>query len=856
MRPPLAPPSAAPRCCSANGLSRVLYWLLALSLASGLASCGSGPPSTIEPTPVGAEATVAPPPTAVLAPLVMEAKPLASLPVQPDGQPYTDAYGAQIIAPPTVMETGEPITVAVSAAEGALAAALQEQAVIETPLYEVTAPNDSRGRVTLSLPAASPESRIVALVDDTYLAVLDQEPHDGKLELAVRVSPTDVPDLTSGNGRGGTIRYFVARPKSAASDGSLWQALAPPPAFAADEYRFCLQWTTSTLCRTNGKIYVMWPMTAQFKLDQADEVIRQIDSILQSFAKKNFTAAKSNSSVFVVIGPDLSAPAYSPKSSILSLPVDSAKTIANPPGRYELIHELAHWVQDEEYAMTVAALSGPKAWWLETTAENMVFLIEPEAQEHNLIQYGQTTFDGPKLGFQAEPFTWGWNDESRYIHAQLLKVNLCANSACALSEAELVKAINEGSYPLMDEARQAKLRANLDDYARYLLGVAPERANTAIMLPEVLQQASRVGDVISIRRNRGDNFVLSSTAEAPQIAKQTPNGRPPEYQIQAAIDSGAVYPLSVVNGGMNPNTSGWPVMLTIEPGVELFYRRGNEPITYHDGSSQLVLGSIHRDMGYDMVRVVAVARNQPATFKAKVSVVDLQGDWLMVSQKVVSTTLSCESNNDNFNDDPAELIILLQAISGMVAPRGSYQWSGLNELEFTFDGGTASLTGEADDTSQFTALALISPDAIEGEMRLVFPPPPTSNAAPVWLALAFVPPGILAWRSRRRMALLLVVLLMSTTLAGCVGVSISGSINTRYTLDKLEYVGKGDTLGEPIWRISTQKDAYTDIDLTIVATVESIGNEPPEQKTTRCAGRINHDLVIEIYRDGVITASE
>ncbi len=309
--------------CLAKGISRALYWFLILVIGSGLAACVTGPPTTSESTPVGAEATAAPP-TAVPAPPVMEAKPLASLPVQPNGQPYTDEYGTQIIAPPTVMETGESITVALSAAEGTLAVALQEQAVIETPLYAVTAPNDSRGRVTLSLPAASPESRIVVLVDDTYLAVLDQEPRDGKLELAVRVAPTGVPDLTSGNGRGGTIRYFVARPQSAASDGKLWQVLAPPPAFAADDYHLCLQWTSNTLCRTNGQIYVMWPMTATFKLDQADEVIRQIDAILRSFAQKGFTTAKSNSSIFVVINPDLSAPAYSPKSSILSLPVDSA----------------------------------------------------------------------------------------------------------------------------------------------------------------------------------------------------------------------------------------------------------------------------------------------------------------------------------------------------------------------------------------------------------------------------------------------------------------------------------------------------------------------------------------------------
>lgn len=839
--------------------SRFICWLLILALSSGLAGCVIGPSNDQTSTPVSAAATITPLPTATPAPLVMEAQPLVNLPVQPDGQPYTDEYGTHIIAPPTVMETGESIAVNLSAAAGTLATALQEQAVIETPLYQVTAPHDSRGRVTLLLPAASAESRIVALIDDSYLAVLDQEPRDGKLELAARVAPTETPDLIAGNGRGGTIRYFVARPKSAAGDSGGWQVLAPRSALAADAYHGCLQWTTSTFCRTNGQIYVMWHASTKFGVDQADEVIRQISAIMQDLAGKGFTAAQSSADIFVTINPDIGAPAYSSKSSILALPVDSAQTIASPSGRYELIHELVHWVQDESYAMTLAAFAGPKVWWIETTAENTVFLIAPEAQEHNLIQYGQTTVDGPKLGLQSEPFTWGWNDESRYIHAQLLKVNLCANSACALSEAELVKAINEGTYPFEDTARQAKLRANLDDYARYLLGVAPERANTTITLPAALRHVSRVGDVISIRsnKNRGEDFILSTTSDVPQIEKLAPDGRPPEYQIQAVIDSGGVYPLSVVSGGIGQaGVPGWPVMLTIEPGVELLYRRGDEPIVYHDGSSQLMLGPIHRKLGYEIVRVVALARNQPVTFKAKVQLVDLQGDWLLLSQQVNNHTLSCTGDNENFNDDPNELVRLAQGISALVAPRGLYQWSGLNELAFTFEEGSTSLTGEADDTSQFTALALISPDAIEGEMRVVFPPSETSNAAPVWWMLLFLPPGILAWRSRRRIALLLVLLALSTTLAGCIGVTISGSIDTRYTLDKLEYIGKGDTMGEPLWRLSTQKNAYTEIDLTIVVTAEAVGNEPPEQKTTRCTGRIDHDLVIEIYRDGVINTSE
>lgn len=868
---PYTPPSGAfqiPTSPSRRALSPGLLAIAGIAVVfvviAGIAAAllfGVGRSATSSAPPAGG-APVPPPnpghttPTATPAPLTMTTTLIEQTTIAADGQLHTDSHGASLAVQGDALEEGSGVELIASAAQGSLADALNQAFAIETPFYSVVAEHDGRGRATLALPAAGPDSRAAVVIDNQYLAILDVRPADGVLRIDAFIAPKTLPDAPApGIARNGSIHYVVVRPKpgSAASpagtSGVLGLNLAPRRAYAADVYREC-----GTLCRTDGRIYLMWGLHVPLKSTDVGAIITQVDTLIQAYANKGLRAAQSRNPIYIAVVPGVRNPAYSTMNGTIYLPMDSVTSIFTDEGRRELAHELLHWIQDEEYAMTLAALSGAKTWWLETTAENGVFLIDNGALEYNLQHYGQTTVDRPAfLGFQATPFTWSRNDEARYIHAQLLRVNMCTGDACAISEQGMIQAINSGTYPLNDTAFQAKIRANLDDYARYLVGAAPERTNTTISLHNVVLTGDTFGDVIWVKQNilgARQEFFLESSSDAPQIKQENPKDRPSEYIINAPIDQGGVYPLQVISGGTGNPT--WPVMLIIEPGIELLYRLDDEPVVHHKGDAQLVLGPIQATMGYRKVRVVALGRNETNTFKAAVRLVDLQGDWLLIPGDVRSNSVVC--SGDDASVDPAKLTQLSTTLSAGMAQRGSYTWNGLNELAFVLEPGM-TLTDDPDDHSQIEAIGLIGPDNIQGILRLVVPPPATGGAQPGVLLLVATPSGVLAWRARRRVFLALTVLILGAFLAGCVGVSVHGSVDTRYVLGRLEYIGKGDAVGEPLWRIS-KGVATTDVDLTITVATEMIGDEQPQEQTTLCKGRIDHDIVVEIYKDGAIALQD
>jgi hypothetical protein len=405
------------------------------------------------------------------APLTMTLTPQEQTIVAPDGQPHTDSHGASMIVPADILEEAAHVELIASSAQGTLADALSRDFTIETPFYAIVADNDGRGRASLTLPAATPDSRVAVVIDTTYLAILDTQPVNGVLHVEAAVTPKTLPDTpVPGTTRDGSIHYVVLRAKSgsaaspAGTGSALGLNLAPRRAYAAEAsqtntYMSCLALFTrsSQRCRTDGRVYVMWLGEALLETTHVDAIIAQTSGIMKAYADKGFTAAGSNASLWIVVDRSVSAPQYSIRSEVIYLPLDSATSISGDKARRELAHELFHWIQDEAYAMTAAALSGAKTWWLETTAENGVFLIDNRALEYNLHHYGQTTVNGAMLGFQAAPFTWGRNDEARYVHAQLLKVNMCEYSTdCPISEKDMIWAINRGRYPLNDAAAQAK----------------------------------------------------------------------------------------------------------------------------------------------------------------------------------------------------------------------------------------------------------------------------------------------------------------------------------------------------------------------------------------------------------------
>lgn len=806
--------------------------------------------------------TIAPEPTAAAEPLTLTVIEQNSIVVAPDGLPHADSNGISLTAPPDLLEEPGDLELAAGTAQGTLADELGRLFSIETPFYQVVAGQDGRGRAELSFPAAGPESRVAVVIDDEYVALLETPPTDGVIRVQAFVGPKTLPDPPPfGVAREGSLRYVVLGSKTgnAALPGSFNPfavLLGGETAYAADGYRDCMGYTTLTSCRTNGKVYVMWRLAVPLKPADAEAIIASVETLMKAYTGKGFTAAQLSPSntVSVIIDPSVTAAQYSSKNGIVYLPVDSAGKITSDEGRRELAHELFHWIQDEEYAMTFAAVSGPKTWWLEVAAENGVFLIDDGALEYNLTHYGQVSVDGVAfLGLQAAPYTWAWSEEARYVQAQLLKVNMCDSSACAISEKGFIAAINAGEYPLAGGDAQSKIRANLDDYARYLLGTAPERANTAIALGPVVRSGDSYGDTIGVHRTSKSEFTLEKSSYPPQMVEKTPKDRAAEVVIEARIDQDGVYPLRIGSGDRLPPS--WPVMLKIEPGAEFYYRLGDDPVIHHPGDKELILGPIHKTMGYPAVRLVALGRGQASTFKATLQVVDLQGDWLLLPGAVSSNSIVCTSTDeDASSSDSSDIRQFATLIAMSLGPQGSYAFTSPNELEYTLDGGV-SLDETLGEGAALDVSALIGPDNIQGMQRVVWPPP-TNGANPAPLALLLLPLGLVTWHSRHRMARLALVLLAGLFLAGCVGIEIYGSLDTRYNLTKLEYVGKGDVMGEPLWRIS-QGTAGMDVDLTISVTPAAIDeNDTPETSTSTCTGRIEHDLVVEIYKEGVVTPPE
>ena len=115
------------------------------------------------------------------APLTMTLTPQEETIVVPDGQPHTDSHGAGLIVPSDILEEAAHVELIASSAQGTLADALSQDFTIETPFYAIVADNDGRGRASLTLPAAGPDSRVAVVIDTTYLAILDTQPVNGVL---------------------------------------------------------------------------------------------------------------------------------------------------------------------------------------------------------------------------------------------------------------------------------------------------------------------------------------------------------------------------------------------------------------------------------------------------------------------------------------------------------------------------------------------------------------------------------------------------------------------------------------------------------------------------------------------------
>jgi len=282
------------------------------------------------------------------------------------------------------------------------------------------------------------------------------------------------------------------------------------------------------------------------------------------YGEMGFTAAQlaASAPMRVVVKSGLTDPQYRSLNGVIYLPPDVAKNMSSE-ANHDVLHEMAHWIQDEEYNMFWAYWAGGKTWWLETAAETMVMLQDPAYIPINLSTHGAISTDDNRLALQQSPYQW---PSDFYVHAQLVKMNMCSDAdVCPLTEKSFFDAINQGAYPFDNADVQAKLSANMTAYARYLVGAAPDRANTAMPLSGPVVDGSQCGENIDVYTSQGNDYTVRFNGYAPQMQKGS-DELGETVEIATSINKDGVYPLTIASdiNGRNP---GRPNALLIQAGT-------------------------------------------------------------------------------------------------------------------------------------------------------------------------------------------------------------------------------------------------------------------------------------------------
>jgi hypothetical protein len=98
--------------------------------------------------------------------------------VAADGAPHADADGAALTAPSGALEDGGRLNLSASELDAPWRTAVESSVLIDTSFYSLAAQgkNDTTGTLSLSFPAANPNSRVLAMIDNEYLVELAQAP--------------------------------------------------------------------------------------------------------------------------------------------------------------------------------------------------------------------------------------------------------------------------------------------------------------------------------------------------------------------------------------------------------------------------------------------------------------------------------------------------------------------------------------------------------------------------------------------------------------------------------------------------------------------------------------------------------
>ncbi len=568
----------------------------------------------------------------------------------------------RLAIPETALESDVNAVLHTSAPDANLENILNEVFKSEAKLYQVLAEgeNDGTGSAVITAPVNGEQAYLLEIIDGEYYSLTELETDGGDLSFQVPITSASKDEGDDSLKFDGGYQFaLIQSPEKITlnTPGGLHLAKAvqqsDPRSCGFESFTSVTGELPLNFCRQNlkGTIKVNVPSAygKNANIEKVDHVVDVIEKIMNVYENKGFAAAqlkKSKNRVHVVVKSGSGDPYYSPSNGTVYIPDDSV-TSGGTGLEWELAHELAHWVQDYNYNFTSAywanltGSSSYRTWWLEVSAENMVFLYDPAAIEHNLTYYGMTTVSSHDTPFQYSPNLW--NDQL-YNHAQLVKVFMCENPAvCPISESGFAEAINHGTFPYNDENAVNKVSVNLEEYARYLLGMSPQNANSHIPIMPAVKTGSGYGEFVESFVKQGISE-LRITGYEPQIVKSGEQGSQ-IIHVKADIQHGGVYPL-VVNVGSNADLERLPLQVRVSASAPFYYRIGDGDIQYSDGSKDMILGVVHPVWGTKKIRIVAIAPDEDVTFNAEIRDVDFSGVWtLNRGEKPSVSNITCDKDS-------------------------------------------------------------------------------------------------------------------------------------------------------------------------------------------------------------------
>lgn len=723
---------------------------------------------------------------------------------------------------------------------------------------------DATGRATLVFDTQSETERVAVLIDGEVGGVLPIAPENGKIELKVPVpakSGTNAPYSTIG--KDGSLYYFMIDTgvqQSPSLSKAAVRTIAPAP-------RDC---SVIAHCRTNsGNVQVYWTILSKISNSDADKVVLFFEEAFKHYEALGITAAKKTSSdapLHVKIEPNgaISSPLYKPSSGAIYLPEDTAKAIGtlSTNAKGTIWHEFGHYLQDETYNMIVAYWSKALTWWLETSTENMTFMVESGLADKNAREYGQIEQSaGGKYGLQLSPF--GWDMESYYIHAQLLRMNICSDTmACPLDKATFVKAINEGGYPFESGSlwRPEMMQNNMHDYSRYLLGLAP-MVSSMPAPPSAMKEHFTIGDYVSPYMKK-NILRFDTNGFAPRVSIDQESM---EAKIDTTIENMGAYRLTITNDGfVYPHRAvdvGLPMALEVQAGGASvrYCLDDTQEASFETGEKAFTIQPIGTGLkGIGNVKLVAFSKDgEEKPFKATLKPIDLSGDVILTKFHLLSS-----SNTEiTLQEQEKEVKEWLTPMFQSLATGGTYKTeTGIANNIFTYQ------VSQQHEGATVDSLLHLYPEKVTINTSVDYIAP-NNESAPLFngssdansgnrladLAMAgALSPLLLAglfWR-KRKIALGLTAVGTALLITSCVGIK-----ELHETLDvtfkKIEYISQAGDEKSARWRLSDGKGSLT-MDMTlVVADFDNDGNQigTHEESST---GTYAFEMEAEIYPDGVI----